>query len=128
MIKKAYLEITNICNLNCSFCHKTIRKKKFISVSEFRRAAEEIRPLTKYLYLHVMGEPLLHPELDKLLLIARELDFLVTITTNGTLLPQKEDILLSSGAIRKISISLHSHEANDVSVSLKDYLASCLDF
>ena len=28
MLDKIYLEITNVCNLDCSFCHKTKRQKK----------------------------------------------------------------------------------------------------
>ena len=35
MINKAYLEITNVCNFSCSFCHKTKREKKFMSAKEF---------------------------------------------------------------------------------------------
>ena len=34
MLKKVYLEITNVCNLNCSFCHKTERKQKFMTEEE----------------------------------------------------------------------------------------------
>ncbi len=128
MLKKAYLEITNVCNLDCSFCHGTKRQKRFMNTDEFLRAAGKIRKHTKYLYLHVMGEPLLHPELENFLKIAHELDFLVNITTNGTLLSQKREILLSSDAIRKVSISLHSHEANLSALTLDEYLNTCLSF
>lgn len=113
MLKKAYLEITDICNLNCSFCHGTSRRKGFISVENFTSAAEKLRKVTEYLYLHLMGEPLLHPELEKILEVCTELKFRTVITTNGVLLGEKGDILLSSPALYKVSISLHSFEAND---------------
>ena len=61
MLKKVYLEITDICNLSCSFCHKTLREKKFISEEEFSSLIPKIKPYTDYLYMHLMGEPLLHP-------------------------------------------------------------------
>lgn len=59
-----------------------------------------------------MGEPLMHPELAEILHIADEAGFMVNITTNGTLLGRTADTLLSSPAIRKISVSLHSYEGN----------------
>ena len=63
MLKKAYLEITNACNLRCSFCHGTKREIKFLSTEEFTLAAKKLRGITEYLYFHLMGEPLLHPML-----------------------------------------------------------------
>lgn len=128
MFKKAYLEITNICNLKCSFCHGTKRSHKLISVDEFKIAAEKLVPFTKYLYFHLMGEPLLHPELARLLEIASDLGFKVVITTNGTLLRKKKDILLSAKALHKVSISLHSFEANDNDFPPEEYLKSCFEF
>ena len=128
MFKKAYLEITNICNLNCSFCHRTKRAKKLISVDEFKIAAEKLVPHTKYLYFHLMGEPLLHPDLAEFFNIAHSLGFKVVITTNGTLLEKRKDVLLSAKSLHKVSISLHSFEANDFDFSPKDYLKSCFEF
>lgn len=124
---KVYLEITNRCNLRCSFCPGTRRPPRTMSPAEFRLLAEKLRPATRYLYLHLMGEPLLHPELPALLAIAGELDFLVNITTNGTLLPQVGEALLAAPAVRKVSISLHSLEANDSRV-FSAYLGSCISF
>ena len=128
MLKKAFLEITNVCNLSCSFCHGTKREAKFISKDEFRIAAERIRPLAEYLYFHLMGEPLLHPDLGEFLKIAEELKFKVIITTNGTLLGNCAETLLSSPALHKVSISLHSYEANEICGSLENYLDECFDF
>ena len=125
--KKVYLEITNRCNLQCSFCPGTRRTPRMLTPAEFRFLAERLRPATRYLYLHLMGEPLLHPDLPELLSIAAGLDFTVNITTNGTLLPQCGKTLLSAPAVRKVSISLHSLEAND-SRAFSDYLSDCTAF
>ena len=125
--KKVYLEITNRCNLQCSFCPGTRRTPRMLTPAEFRFLAERLRPATRYLYLHLMGEPLLHPDLPELLSIAAGLDFTVNITTNGTLLPQCGKTLLSAPAVRKVSISLHSLEAND-SRAFTDYLSDCTAF
>ncbi|MBQ8849928.1 MAG: radical SAM protein [Clostridia bacterium] len=128
MLKKAYLEITNECNLACTFCHGTKRAVRYLTLEEFTRAASELRKHSDYIYFHLMGEPLLHPLLGEFLDIAEELGFRVVITTNGTLLSERGDILLSSAALHKVSISLHAYEANCLDMSLSKYLDSCFDF
>lgn len=124
---RCYLEITNRCNLSCSFCPKTKRPARTLNPAEFRQLAENIRPYTDYLYLHVLGEPLMHPELETLLGICGELNFRVVITTNGTLLPAQETVLLSSPALYKINVSLHSFEANAPG-DFRAYLSGCFSF
>ena len=84
MLKKAYLEITNVCNLSCAFCPGTRREKGFLSPEGFSLLAGKLRPHTEYLYLHLMGEPLLHPQLGEILARAEALGFRVMVTTNGT--------------------------------------------
>lgn len=127
-LKKAYLEITNICNLDCSFCHKTKRERAFMSKERFTYAAKELYRVADYLYFHVMGEPLLHPELGEFLAIAAEIGFRIILTTNGTLLKKQEDTLLSCVGLHKISISLHAYEANGMRETLDGYIDGCLDF
>lgn len=125
--KKAYLEITNVCNLNCAFCPGTKREKRFMTADEFGVLASKLRPYTDYLYLHLMGEPLLHPELGTLLNIAHGLEFKVIITTNGTLLGDRGAVLLNSPAVHKVNISLQSFEANSGG-EIESYVNRCAAF
>ncbi|MGE4276913.1 MAG: radical SAM/SPASM domain-containing protein [Lawsonibacter sp.] len=127
-LKKAYLEITNVCNLRCSFCPGTKRAKGFLAPDQFRVLASRLRPHTEFLYLHLMGEPLLHPQLETLLSIAAELKFRVILTTNGTLLSQNGILLCSSPAVWKVNVSLHSFEGNPPLGELGDYLDHCIHF
>ncbi len=127
MLKKVYLEITNVCNLSCSFCPGTKREKRIMSTDEFHLLTEKLRGHTEYLYFHLMGEPLLHPELCKLIAAAGELGFRVIITTNGTLLEKSGKMLLASPAVHRINISLQSFEANSGG-ELSRYIASCAEF
>lgn len=127
-LKKAYLEITNVCNLDCAFCPGTRRTAGFLSPEQFESLCTKLRPHTQYLYLHLMGEPLLHPQLDQLLDIAARLGFQVMITTNGTLLPRRARLLCASPAVRKVSISLQSFEGNGGQGELAHYLDDCLRF
>lgn len=99
-----------------------------VTPEQFRTLAERIRPHTQYLYLHLMGEPLLHPQLPVLLKTAEELDFKIMITTNGTMLPERQELLCESGGVHKISISLHSFEGNTPAGTLEDYVEGCISF
>lgn len=120
MLKRAYIEITNVCNLACSFCPGTRRAKRFMTPEEFRVIAAKVREHTEYIYLHVMGEPLLHPELEAILDIATELGFKINITTNGTLLAKKAELIRKYSSIRKVSVSLHSYEGNHAADAIEN--------
>ncbi len=113
MFDRVYVEITNRCNLNCSFCPGTRRPLGEMGPGQFQAVAEKLRPVTGYLYLHVMGEPLLHPELEGLMEIGGALGFKLCLTTNGTLLKRRLEGLRKAQALHKVSVSLHSFEANE---------------
>ena len=106
--KKIYVEITNVCNLACRFCLSMKRDPKFMSALEFKTVLGKIKPHTDYVYLHLKGEPLLHPELASILKEAEEAKMEVNITTNGILLGEKTDLLFDSLALRQVNISLHA--------------------
>lgn len=114
--KKIYVEITNGCNLNCDFCIKNERTTKYISIDEFKTVLDKIKDYTDYLYFHVLGEPILHPNINELIDIASS-NFKINITTNGYLI----DRIKNNKNIRQINISLHSF-SDKYSTNLKDYL------
>lgn len=126
--RKIYIEISNICNLNCSFCPGTKRPPHWMDESAFRMILSKIHPYTDYIYFHLMGEPLLHPKLSAFMQAAGEYGLHVIITTNGTMLHAASDILLSSPALHKVNISLHSFEANDFTRDFDRYLSECFSF
>ena len=110
MITRCYLEITNVCNLNCVFCPKTTREKHSMTLDEFDTLTTRLAGEVRFLYFHLMGEPFLHPLLPEFILMARRKGFTPVITTNGTLLAQRGDLL--DALPHKLQISLHSHEGN----------------
>lgn len=125
---KVYIEISNICNLKCSFCPGTTRNPRRMSIDEFKIVLEQIKDYTDYIYFHLLGEPLCHPDFENFLQIAEEMNFKVIITTNGTLLNKCKDILLNSNSHYKTVISLHSFEANDNKISFENYLNDCFSY
>lgn len=125
---KVYVEISNICNLKCSFCPGTTRQPKRMNIDEFKTVLEKIKDYTDYIYFHLLGEPLCHPDLEAFLQMAEEMNFKVIITTNGTLIEKCKDILLKSNSHYKTVISLHSFEANDNKISFQKYLDDCFSY
>ena len=96
--------------------------------AEFSSLLPKLRPYSDFLYFHLMGEPLCHPRLERFLELAGDAGFKVILTTNGTLLKAKQDILLPTSALHKVNISLHAFEANDLSVPFESYLQDCFSF
>ncbi len=129
MLKRAYIEVTNICNLHCAFCPGTKRAPRTMTPEEFARVLHRLRGHAAYVYLHVMGEPLLHPQLEALLAQAAEQGMRVCLTTNGTLLDRRADTLLASRALYRVAVSLHSIEENGGDPALaRDYLENVWAF
>lgn len=113
MFKKIYIEITNICNLNCKFCPDTNRKKEIMNLERFEEVIKKIHKFTKLVTLHVKGEPLLHKDLEGILKILGKYNLKTNITTNGTLIKDKLEIIKNSNAVRQINFSLHSMVQNE---------------
>jgi len=123
MYSKVYVEITNICNMNCSFCHGHKREKRIMSADEFNIILDKLNGKTQFIYYHLMGEPLINPELPFFIKIANRRGFKSIITTNGTLLEKHGAELIASG-VHKVSISVHSFESGD----LTEYLTEVVKF
>ena len=78
-----------------------------MSLDEIRTALTQIKPICDYIYLHVQGEPLIHPKLKEIFDLMDEFDMQVQLVTNGAFL--KDNFwLLDRKSLRKISFSAHS--------------------
>ena len=125
MITRCYLEITNICNLDCMFCPKTGRARRTLTLAEFDRLTDRLLGQIKFLYFHLMGEPLLHAHLPEFIVMAREKGFIPVLTTNGTLLPRAQAVI--DALPHKVQISLHAHEGNGLD-DLEQYVSGVMGF
>lgn len=116
-LKKIYLEITNKCNLSCSFCIKNKKKITSITLDNYKYIIDKIKPYTKELYLHILGEPLMHPDINYFIDYATNAGLMVNITTNGYLINNIKD----NHNIHRLNISLHSYHEK-YNIHLEDYL------
>mgnify|MGYP001451560785 CR=1 FL=1 len=110
--KRVYIEITNACNLSCSFCIKNDRPIHSMTIEEFSHIISQVKPYTDYVYLHILGEPLSHPHLLAFLDICKDAKIKVNITTNG------EE--LCHPALRQLNVSLHSFSEHEQANYLND--------
>lgn len=110
---KIYIEITNICNLKCDFCPETNRNKQSMEIENFEKIIKKIYKYTNLVCLHVKGEPLLHNQLADILKILEKYKLKANITTNGTLIKQKLEIIKNAKSVRQINFSLHSMNQNE---------------
>ena len=130
--KKVYLEISNGCNLTCSFCPQSslVRPAAHMDEALFEKAVAELAPLTRLFCLHVMGEPLRHPQILGFLDILARHGAEAAITSNGTLMSPDHQAALLHPAVRQVNLSLQSFrgsfgEDKDDSIYLGRILAFC---
>ncbi len=128
MFKKVYLEISNICNLQCSFCHETGIKKEIMNLVEFENILQQVVPFTEKIYLHLLGEPLAHPQFLKILDICKKHKAKIDLTTNGVLIDRYKNDLINSESIRQINFSLHVFKDNFSDKDIEPYLLPIFEF
>lgn len=110
--KRIHVEISNICNLKCSFCPEVEKNRQTMTPDEFTRIAAQLAGQTEEIVLHLLGEPLNHPQLDRILDICSDYSLPVGIVTNGILLYGARVEYLLRPIIRQVSFSLQSFEDN----------------
>lgn len=127
-LRKVHIEISNVCNLQCTFCPEVEREKKQMSEELFTKLVQEAKPLTEEICFHVMGEPLAHPLFDKFVTICETEKAPVNIVTNGTLLNEERIEALLNPTVRQVNFSLQSFSSNFPGVDPSTYLEKIFEF
>jgi len=125
---KVHIEISNICNLQCSFCPAVIRDNKMMDLDLFTKIVEQVAPLTELVCLHLMGDPLVHPKLAEMVEICDQHNANIFLVTNGVLVrPDKFNLLLHP-RFYQINFSLHSFFDNFPDKDPSNYLERIFSF
>lgn len=128
MFKKIYLEISNICNVQCSFCPVVEKDKKLMDPVEFEAILKQVAPLTEIICLHLMGEPLAHPKFLQLLDSCEKYNTQIDLTTNGILINRYKEHILNARCIRQINFSLQAFKDNFPDRDINPYLLPIFEF
>lgn len=119
---RAYIEITNVCGLACSFCPPKEQPTQTMSLDFFELVLEQLSEYTHDIALHVMGDPMVLSNLDDYLDIAHDRGFSVMITTSGFYLDKVRREMLFHPCIKQVNVSLNSFNKNSVSRSFEAYM------
>lgn len=126
--RKVHIEITNICNLKCSFCPPKIKPNATMSLEKFDELNCELKSYTKELAYHIVGDPLVLSNLNDYLNISKKHGLKVNITTTANNINKKHYEALSNTILKQINFSINSYNANSHKKSLNEYLQAIIDF
>lgn len=126
--KKIYIEISNICNLQCTFCPEVERPKKVMNAANFHSVIKKVKNSADEIALHLMGEPLAHPEFRQIFEICQQEKILVNLTTNGTHLNRYSSQFFFNPYLKQINFSIHSFKDNFPGKNIWPYLDHILQF
>lgn len=126
--QKVYVEISNVCNLQCDFCPPVLRDKDVMGIDLFRRVIAQVAPVAEQVCLHLMGEPLTHPHILRFVDICSNAGLPVNLTTNGTLLNAVRIEALLHRGVRQVNFSIHSFESNFPGQDIGPYIEKIFSF
>jgi len=110
------ISVTDRCNFRCVYCmpkeiyghdHRFLDRRELLSFEEITRVAGTFAAAGVKKIRITGGEPLVRRDLERLIGMLAGLDVDLTLTTNGSLLPQKAQLLADAG-LRRITVSLDS--------------------
>lgn len=85
------IETTSACNLKCVMCPRKsmTRKAEHMSLDLFCKIIDQSAGRSEIAILHLMGDPLLNPEIYKMIAYCRKFGLRTVISTNGMALTKK---------------------------------------
>jgi cyclic pyranopterin phosphate synthase len=110
------ISVTDRCNFRCVYCmprevygagYRFLDRRELLTFEEIARVAGVFATAGVRKVRITGGEPLVRRDLERLVAMLAELDVDLTLTTNGSLLPQKARVLADAG-LRRITVSLDS--------------------
>ena len=111
---RLWIEPTNRCNLRCVMCPNSsdkVKSRGFMEMSLFEKIIDQVRGVVYDANLHHTGESLLHPELPRMVRLAKEAGIYTRLHTNATLLDKEKSRALIEAGLDLISFSFDGYDA-----------------
>jgi len=124
---RAYVEITNVCGLSCSFCPTKELPSTQMDPEFFESIILQLKPYTREIACHVVGDPLTLSNLSEYLDIVHRHGMKAMLTTSGYFLRKHRYETLFHPAVKQINISLNSYNRNDTALTFEQYMTPVLD-
>jgi len=126
--EKIYIELSDICGLNCGFCPSVKGVRGVMSVEKFGIIAKKVAGVGRIYTFHLLGDPLVLPNLKDFIKLANAHKMLLELTTSGFYMSEKNaQLLLESENIRQINLSLMAFLAQK-KLNLNEYFTPILRF
>lgn len=126
--EKIYIELSDICGLNCGFCPSVKGVRGAMSVEKFGIIAKKVAGVGRIYAFHLLGDPLVLPNLKDFIKLANAHKMPLELTTSGFYMSEKNaQLLLESENIRQINLSLMAFLAQK-KLNLNEYFAPILRF
>ena len=119
---RIYIELTNICGLQCSFCPTKNLSNTTMSLDFFESIIKQAKPFTNEIACHVFGDPLTLSNLSAYLDIIDRYGMKALLTTSGYFIKNHSYETLFHPAVKQINISLNAFNKNSTRVSFEQYM------
>lgn len=103
------------CNLSCTYCNEYDDVSKPVPIDVMQRRLDKLAALGTTAIIISGGEPLLHPDIDKIIARIRHHKMLACMITNGYLLTQERIQKLNQAGLEYMQISIDNVNPDDVS-------------
>ena len=108
------IELTSVCNLQCTMCPRDDEAPRglgYMAFDTFRRIIDQCAAGLEFAYLHLAGEPLLHPEFDRFIDHAAGRGVRIGLSTNGTILTRRRARRLVASRLDTLIVSIDGTDA-----------------
>ena len=116
-----------MCGLSCSFCPTKELPVQQMDLAFFESVIKQLKPYTKEIACHVLGDPLTQSNLHDYLDVIHKYGLKAMLTTSGYFLKKHAYDTLFHPCVKQINVSLNSFNKNDTSLTLEQYIKPVLD-
>ena len=121
------LVVTRRCNLSCGYCYEYDDHSAPVPTELLERRIDHAGALGTLVLTLTGGEPLLHPQLDRLVARVTANGMVCTLISNGYLLTKDWILRLNDANLAMLQMSVDNIEANDLSQKSWSYVRKRLE-
>jgi MoaA/NifB/PqqE/SkfB family radical SAM enzyme len=103
------------CNLSCTYCNEYDNFSDPVPTDVIVRRVDKLASLGTLAITISGGEPLLHPDLERIITRMRQHGILTGLITNGYLLTRERILTLNEAGLEYLQISIDNIQPDDVS-------------
>lgn len=114
----ANFELTPLCNLHCDMCFVRLTRQQvderggLHDANSWLDIARQLQQMGTLFILLTGGEPMLHPEFQRIYTTLRSMGFIITLNTNGTMITEEMCRDTFREKPRRVNVTLYGNSAD----------------